>query len=79
MPLKKHDYLLTICSRTVMFFLVADVESRFFDSGNIDAEGTISFLPTTGPKRGKSFMNPFGGITLEKLHGLGDRHCGGQT
>src|SRR6266404_1532829 len=76
---EKRDYLLAIGPRTMMLFLRADIRTRFVDSRNSDAKCAISLLPGKGPQRGEGFMNPFGGIALEKLHGLRDRHRRRQT
>jgi len=71
MPLQESDELLLESPRPVMFLLVLDIGNRTVNSGNADAESSITLLPRKIPLRGEGFMNPFGRIAFEQLQGFG--------
>ena len=52
--------------------LVVDIADSRINSRDADTERSISFLPFKRLELGKCFMNSFGRIALEKLHGFRD-------
>ena len=62
----------------MMLRLIADVSERSVDRGDPKTERTVSFLPFEQVQLWKGFMNPFGGIALEKLQSFGHRECSRQ-
>ena len=62
----------------MMLFLASDVVNDLIELRYADTEGAVFLLPAKKPLLRKVFVNPFRGISLDQLHGFGDRKSGWQ-